>query len=532
MALLLIAAGPWLATNRWCRLVALVAVLGLGLVHQLMFASLAEDAFISFRYAMNLAEGNGLVFNVGERVEGYSNFLWVLLIAAPRALFDADIVLVARVLGIGCALGCVVPAYLLAGRIAGGSAGVLAAAITAASSSLAAYGPSGLETPLFALLVLATLVAALSGRTFSAGLLVALATMTRPDGVVVAVLLGLWLIIQPLRGRARWHAPVLFVAGAVLLAGPWTLWRLDYYRYFLPNALAAKSGMPLDDLLDQGWRYLTGFREATWALLILVPLAILAQLVRWRRIPGYARGPVWLVLILAIGQAVFVDFVGGDWMPGWRLLAPVMPLLAVGLAATCVLVRGGDPDRRTPVADRIGPILAATVSAQLLVASVYNPSMKGHFDAWKSELYEMSSMGAWVHRTLPPGTVIATYANGALSYEAGPRLTVVDVLGLTDEHIARRGKRLPGAVVGHAAYDYAYVVNVRKPDIIFMRGNGFSLVPACDFMPELKDHYQGVVFRVAGKARWAPVYVRKERADSVVRMLDADPDFDRARCPA
>jgi arabinofuranosyltransferase len=110
-------------------------------------------------------------------------------------------------------------------------------------------------------------------------------------------------------------------------------------------------------------------------------------------------------------------------------------------------------------------------------------------------------------------------------------VTVIDLLGLTDEHIARRGKRLAGAVVGHAAHDYGYVAGVRRPDVVFMRGNGFATRPVCDFMIELAEHYRGVVFQVAGLARWAPVFVRTERADSVVAMLDADPGFDRVPCP-
>ena len=48
---------------------------------------LTDDAFISFRYARNLLEGHGLVFNPGERVEGYTNFLWVLELAALWGLF-------------------------------------------------------------------------------------------------------------------------------------------------------------------------------------------------------------------------------------------------------------------------------------------------------------------------------------------------------------------------------------------------------------------------------------------------------------
>ncbi len=42
----------------------------------------ADDAYISFRYAQNLAEGNGLVFNVGEYVEGFTNLSWTVLLAA------------------------------------------------------------------------------------------------------------------------------------------------------------------------------------------------------------------------------------------------------------------------------------------------------------------------------------------------------------------------------------------------------------------------------------------------------------------
>ena len=49
-----------------------------------------DDAYISFRFARNLVRGHGLVFNVGERVEGYTNFLWTVISAIPMALGHAD----------------------------------------------------------------------------------------------------------------------------------------------------------------------------------------------------------------------------------------------------------------------------------------------------------------------------------------------------------------------------------------------------------------------------------------------------------
>src|SRR5436189_992982 len=77
-------AGRW---QRWLPWVALGAAIVWLLVREWHYAGwMDDDAFISFRYAQNLAEGNGLVFNPGERVEGYTNFLWVLLLAAGDVL--------------------------------------------------------------------------------------------------------------------------------------------------------------------------------------------------------------------------------------------------------------------------------------------------------------------------------------------------------------------------------------------------------------------------------------------------------------
>src|SRR2546425_12080772 len=62
-----------------------------------------DDAFISFRYARNLIEGHGLVFNSGERVEGYTNFLWTVMLAPALAL-GIDPLEAARALGTLCAI--------------------------------------------------------------------------------------------------------------------------------------------------------------------------------------------------------------------------------------------------------------------------------------------------------------------------------------------------------------------------------------------------------------------------------------------
>ena len=86
-------------TVPWPLLAALGVSLILLLAHAGWYRFLTDDAFISFRYARNLAEGHGLVFNPGfARVEGYTNLLWVLLLA-PFARLGLDLVIPAAVLG-------------------------------------------------------------------------------------------------------------------------------------------------------------------------------------------------------------------------------------------------------------------------------------------------------------------------------------------------------------------------------------------------------------------------------------------------
>ncbi|MCS6774610.1 MAG: hypothetical protein NZ693_10935 [Thermoflexales bacterium] len=75
-----------------------------------------DDAYITFRYVKQWVAGNGLVFNIGERVEGYSNFLWIVLLAPLYAL-GVDLVLASKVLGV--LLG-VVTLLLTAALVGGG----------------------------------------------------------------------------------------------------------------------------------------------------------------------------------------------------------------------------------------------------------------------------------------------------------------------------------------------------------------------------------------------------------------------------
>src|SRR5262249_17069495 len=134
----------------YSRALALAASLALLLAHAWSYRFLTDDAFISFRYARNLSHGAGLVFNPGgDRVEGYSNFLWVVLLAAADKVgVRPEIAATAFSLAATVALWATILWFAL--RLLPPSASrawaLLPLLLLAATRSVAVWSTGGLET--------------------------------------------------------------------------------------------------------------------------------------------------------------------------------------------------------------------------------------------------------------------------------------------------------------------------------------------------------------------------------------------------
>src|SRR5262245_60708641 len=158
-----------------------------------------DDAYVSFRYARNLVRGNGLVYNVGEPVEGYTNFLWTVLAAVPLARGAVDPLPFMHLVSAVCWL--LSYGLLLALAVELALAGVWAAPLGVVPLALHwSYNMwffSGMETPLVSLFTIAavscvTLDPARHRWTlFGASLFGVGLMMSRPDGVVVVAALAL-----------------------------------------------------------------------------------------------------------------------------------------------------------------------------------------------------------------------------------------------------------------------------------------------------------------------------------------------------
>ncbi|MEU7787068.1 hypothetical protein [Amycolatopsis sp. NPDC049159] len=529
-----------LDAERGWRGTVLALTLGLSLLHQLLFATVTEDALVSFRYAQNIADGNGPVFNPGERVEGYTNFFWLVLIALPRAAFGADVHTAAVVFGVVSALGCVLLAYFLVNRIVAAATpagtepraalGVAAAVLTASAGGLAVYGPSGSEVPLFVLIVLAVGYSLAARRPVVAGVLVAFAVMTSPEGLVVAVLAGLWLAGAAAKKQHSWWAPAGYLLGALVFLIPRLAWRMTFYQHYLPAPLAAKLGAGFDATVGTGWPYLSGFALAHQGFLLLGLVAAVALLLR-RGSAGEARALIWLLFATALALAAAAVLIGGDPGPSWRLLAPVPPLLAVASVATYgvltadVEARPAPSPKSWPVATRLVPVTACGLAGIAVLVSVFSPEMLDRVRDWRANGTQLAEIGGWLGEYLPPGSVVSGAAPGALA-EHGSQLLIIDVLGRTDDHIAREGRHEDGV-----STDYDYVVNGRRPTVAVPVDGGYADRQHCAIDPVYAGQYQVATFRRVGTPYWVAVYPRAEQAKSVVADLDKGPDFRYVPCP-
>jgi len=439
--------------------ILLVSLLLLAILVLFNFDHTVDDAFIGFRYAENLARGEGLVYNPGERVEGYTNFLWVVLLS-PFAAFALDLETVSKCLGLLASAGTLAAVTRLS---PGGDRwrGIpwVAPLLLASSPPFVIWTTGGMETPLFlCLLAWAAVLCAegmeRGGIALLAGALLGAAALTRPEGAGVAVVLaGLAFVLGP---RTPAFRRSLFRVGAVFLTVflPYFAWRVRYYGHLLPNTFYAKVGFGPAQIA-RGLQYTHAF-FAYSGYGLLLPLVGLRWCGARRRLARLLGG---LTLALA-GAAIAV---GGDALPMFRFLAPMLPsfVLLLALGTEGILARLGPARFARPAIAAALVVLGAWAARIGFTGAPYEDLARDSREvgAWKE-------IGAWLRRQAPPSSTVAVIPAGAIPYVS--KLRAIDMLGLNDETIAHR--ELPGlghGLPGHEKFDVDYVLG-RRPDIVLL----------------------------------------------------------------
>lgn len=414
-----------------------------------------DDAYIYLRYAQNLAAGEGIVYNVGERVEGYTTFVWVVLLGAGGAL-GLDLLILAKLLGTAFALGSLALLASAHRFVEGVEARTSAVAtlLLASCGAFTAWATGGMDatmvgffsTLVFMLHAWAMQAPSDRSRAWVVGAVGGLAVVARPECVLVLSVLGADRLWSDFR-RRDWSS-VHLVAAFLVVYSPYYAWRYSYYGYLLPNTFYVKVGATSAQLA-RGAEYVGRFFWSSLALSLaaLASVPLLGRLTR--RVPRAPILPAAIVL-----QTSYVLAVGGDAMPAFRFFVSIVPLLC--LASALVLIELAPRPRWLAVA--VAGIVAFNVGQTALGPDVNRAIRSARVGDVGREV------GLWLRESMPPDTLIAVNAAGAIAYYS--ELPVVDMLGLNDAHIAHRQMpRMGEGMAGHEKGDGAYVLS-REPDLI------------------------------------------------------------------
>jgi arabinofuranosyltransferase len=426
-----------------------------------------DDAYISLRYVQNFLNGNGLVWNAGERVEGYSNFLLVIIVSALGRL-GLDIVLAAKLIGAGSYL-------LLVGLVFGWSRKwsnersdtslwMIPVIVTATAAPIVIWSLAGLETVFFTLLSTAGVLsfATCMGDDrrpmVGAGVLFGLVALCRPDGALFGALACGYGLIWGLFTEKRFDSRIVgLVIPAALLVLPHLIWRYLYYGYWVPNTYYVKGPQSLD-LLRAGISYVGDFAVAFPVVLVLTGIAAV-----WgvgARTLNRRSG--WLLTVIVV-YLVYVALIGGDHMPAYRLFVPIIPLAGVLLFQLLRTVR-------VLTLPWVSAGIAVLVLGMCAVHIQWPDVECRRARITDGAAFIGTLIGKYINANWPAGSVVALNTAGSTPYFA-PKLRFIDMLGLNDTTIAHR-KSVPirtemQKTPGHGKGDGRYILS-RRPDYVII----------------------------------------------------------------
>lgn len=445
----------------------------------------ADDAYITYRYAENWVNGNGLVYNVGEKVLGTTTPLLTLLIAAGLAL-GIPAVFFSPALNIACDAATAILIVMLFRRHFGRTGfGFLAAALYAVFPSPWVWSTSGMEVSLYALCLTASLYSFVSRRTALSFFFLGCALLTRIDALVLLVAL----VMASAAARERTgFKPWLVLAATV---APWLIASALYYGSPVPNSLLAKKvfygeleqfrSAPVEIILGFLFGGKSSLVASHYSAAQTVAFSALAFLALLGLVPLSKKGGRFWALPLWLCGYVAFFIVGKTHMHPWYFApfyAIYLPLAALGLMAAWdfVLRRLQSP----ALAGALQAGAAATAVAVIAAGTVYEMQLLGHWlkEYQKTENF-LADMSRWVGEQSRPQDKIYYSDIGKLGYFS--RRSILDSVGIVSPVVTKHYRNR----------DWLGPIREVKPEWVLFCETDFRLK---DFLsdPELKGRYAEV----------------------------------------
>lgn len=489
------------------------------------FRWVCDDAFISFRYAKNLVDGFGLVFNSGEYVEGYSNFLWTLGIALGMWI-KIDPLRWVQFWGLVCYLVSICFLFFLSFQQHKNRDKTLshffplAALCVSIQTHAQIYATGGLETSCFGMFLIlgyGILLLKSEHRFILLGnFFLILASLTRPEGILFAIWGVLFIIFFRLQNLPSHivQSRIFFTIFPLLaIYIPYFFWRLEYYGKIFPNTYYAKYGH--GSYYEQGIKYILLYLNSYYVFYSIIFFFFIFFLkflfyfsrtqkeknFRLRRLSsssykdylkeqdtikqeksrGISQTTETLILLFipALLYTIYLVKIGGDFMFA-RLLISLSPILFYCLEVLWLEV--------IPVKWRLG------VGIGILLATFfwYNPYRGLKFPiieniSSENEIYKLKEIYKIKNALLPLQKIVKEAglhiafggAQAMFAYYLNPKVAIETASGLTDSYIANQKVKVRGKV-GHE----------KKVSLNYLRKRKVHIHLDLDAVP--KTNYNGI----------------------------------------
>jgi len=501
---------------------------------------IGEDCFITFRYAENFASGKGLVYNAGEWIEGYSNFLWVIILSFFSFL-GYNTIDVAKILSALFYALILFPAsyfFIHTGQKKVHSSRVLVPVLLLFNPMLHYHVDRCLETPLYTFLLLLAFYLIKYRKYFLSSLIFLTVALTRPEGFIyfcAGAILPLWdgfkfflrvrKHISMIKTRPISEFFIPFIVGFLA----YIFWRHHAYGYFLPNTVylkVSKWNFIQNPSVDDLWNF-----TVSWSFLPLLAIISFIFLLKVRKGSREKKG----VFILGVASLLIIaynTYIGKVLAEPFRHLVPLIPFLIIII---------GEGFRQ--VAEKLKNLFLIWTIA--IIIGLMNFYTVNNYDAPASRLHIRTiqfltkwdlierirwffgpplwlngEAGEAIRKIIPKDSLGAVDQMGQFGYYS--KLRLIDLGGLIDTHIAHQG------------FSKEYLFS-RNPDYcIIYASNGIPHIYHLKLLieePEFKQKYFPIyVLKWKIDTNEFIVYIRqelaKERADQPSRIMYVGPEKD------
>lgn len=421
-----------------------------------------DDAYITYCYARNLAVGNGYNFNPGEYVEGATSPLWTLLLAI---FFKAGLPLplharfLSSICGVIITLLTVLISAKLNGRHRSAIVDFVPAVLLNVFPSLPYWTGSGMETSLYATLLLCAVWARIQINRLWTGIFLAALILVRPEAPLIVAFFTLDSLIE----TKSFVVAVRLVVPPFLVFLVQLAFRIWYFGDVMPNTYYAKTGAGLWDQLMGGVYYNQQFvrtflpsmlPNTDWASLIEVPVFLAPTLFALR----FSRYRI--IGLLVIANLIVISLEGGDWMPGWRFWVPGLPLMYVLITDFAPRLVGWLAPLRFRIL--IWPFIVLLFFVfNLLLIYIDRFSPRGALNPAKETQPVYSAVARVLADHTSPDATTALMDVGRVAFESNR--PTIDISGLTDKFIAHS----EGGFL-NKRYSVNYILQ-RSPVYVFIR---------------------------------------------------------------